>query len=166
MAEIEFSTPSATEIKFVWRFAASQERLWAVWTQAQHLRHWWGPSGWSTPVCEVDFRPGGRWRYCMEGEIEPGNIMRSWGLGVYEEIEVPNRFTYVDTFTDEAGNQLPDLPPGHISVEFAEDNGATSVSSVTRYATQAQRDFIIDMQVEAGIRQTLDKLEAYLATLD
>ena len=39
----EFSTPSATEIRMVRSFAGSLERLWEVWTQAQHLKHWWGP---------------------------------------------------------------------------------------------------------------------------
>ena len=156
-----FSTPSATEIKLVRRFAASREQLWAMWTRAEHLRQWWGPLGWTTPVCQVDFRPGGAWFYCMQDP--DGN--RYCGKMIYGEIDAPRRFTGTDVFTDEDGNANEEMPKAHTSYHFAETDDETILTNVSRYDSGEQRDQVIEMGVEAGVNQTLDRLEAYLASL-
>ena len=161
-AECAFSTPSDTEIQFVRAFAGDPARLWAMWTRAEHLRQWWGPTDWTTPVCEVDFRLGGSWFYCMQDP--DGN--RYCGKMIYQEIDAPLRFTAIDVFTDEAGRVNADMPEGQSSFTFEEADAATLVTGVTRYASQELRDRIIEMGVEAGLNQTLKRLENYLATLD
>ena len=158
----EFSTPSETEISFVQHFAVDLERIWAIWTQAQHLQQWWGPMGWTTPVCEVDFRPGGTWFYCMQDP--DGN--RHCGKMIYGDIDAPRRFTSIDVFTDDDGNVTGDLPESLVSYEFSEADGVTTVINITRYDTLEMRDQIIEMGVEAGINRTMDRLYAYLATLN
>lgn len=157
----EFSKPSASEIKFVRRFAADRPRLWALWTQAEHLRRWWGPKDFTTPVCAVDFKPGGVWFYCMQDAAG----QRFCGKMTYDEIDAPHRFSATDVFTDEAGNINPDLPAAHTEIAFAEVDGGTVVTGISRYRTQAERDQIIDMEVEAGLSQTLDRLDEYLRSL-
>lgn len=157
----EFSTPSDSELKVERRFAADRDLVWAAWTQAQHLRHWWGPDGMTTPICEVDFRPGGIWLYCFQDA--DGN--RYCGKMIYSEIDAPRRFTAVDIFTDEDGNSIDDLPSARTAFEFEENNGATLVSNLTRYADKAARDTIIEMGVEAGLNSTFAKLDRYLARL-
>ena len=47
-SKTEFSKPSATEIKVMRRFAGDRDTLWAMWTQAEHLRNWWGPKDYDT----------------------------------------------------------------------------------------------------------------------
>lgn len=62
------------------------ERVWAAWTQPELLKQWWTPRPWTTPECEIDLRPGGKFRTVMrspEGELFPY-------LGCYLEV-VPNR---------------------------------------------------------------------------
>ena len=44
-------------------FDAPRELVFAAWTDPRHVAQWWGPLGWTTPVCEIDLRPGGVWRY-------------------------------------------------------------------------------------------------------
>ncbi len=160
-AKMDFSAPSATEIKIVRRFTGSRELLWAMWTQAEHLRRWWGPKGWTTPVCHVDFRPGGVWFYCMQDP--DGN--RYCGQMTYDEIDAPRRFTGADVFTDEDGAVNEDMPQAHASYVFALAGNETILTNVSRYATREQRDKVIEMGVEAGVAETLDRLDAYLATL-
>lgn len=160
-AKSEFSTPSATEIMTVRRFAGDRDRIWAMWTQARHLRHWWGPTGWTIPICEVDFRPGGTWFYCLQDP--DGN--RYCSKTIYGEIDAPRRFTSVEVFTDEAGKLNDELPAGRNRFTFAETDGATTVTGLTRYPSPEARDQIIEMGVEAGIKQTFARLDAYLATL-
>ena len=157
----DFSTPGEKEIKIVRSFAGRLEQVWAAWTQAEHLKHWWGPEGLATPICEVDFRPGGHWFYCFEDA--EGN--RYCGKMVYREIEPQRRFSGLDVFTDDAGNSNDDLPQAHTSYEFEEDKGVTIVSNVTRYASKEARDQVIEMGVEAGVKSTFSKLDKYLASL-
>lgn len=157
----EFSTPSDFEIKVVRSFAADLDTVWAAWTQAEHLQNWWAPEGLTTPVCEVDLRPGGAWFYVMED----GDGNRYAGKMIYDEIDAPRRFTAVDVFTDEEGNANDDLPQAHTSIEFEEVDGATIVSNATRYDTKEARDAVIEMGVEAGLNSCFAKLDRYLASL-
>ena len=161
-AKSEFGTPSASEISFVRHFPYDLNLIWAVWTQAEHLRHWWGPKGWTTTVCEVDFRPGGAWFYCMEnpeGERHCGKL-------IYGDIEARRRFTGMDIFTDHDGKRMDALPEAQSAYDFEEVNGVTVVRNITCYGNRESRDLIIEMGVEAGIMQTMDRLDEYLASLD
>ena len=58
------------------------------------------------------------------------------------------------------------MPEGHSSFTFVASDAFTTVTGVTRYASQELRDQIIEMGVEVGLNQTLDCLENYLATLE
>ncbi|MCY3781021.1 MAG: SRPBCC domain-containing protein [Chloroflexi bacterium] len=157
----EFSTPSDTEIRVVRSFAADLDTVWTAWTQAEHLKNWWAPDGLTTPICEVDLRPGGTWFYVMED----GEGNRYAGKVIYGEIDAPRCFTGVDVFTDEDGNSNDELPTAHTAYEFEEANGETIVSNVTRYDTKEARDQVIEMGVEAGLMSCLAKLDKYLASL-
>ncbi len=160
-AKMEFTTPSDVEIQFVRSFAAERDSVWAMWTQAEHLRNWWGPQGFTTPVCKVDFRPGGTWFYCMQ---DPAG-QRYCGKMIYQEIEAPLRFSARDIFTDEDGVPTANMPEADSKFEFTEVAGETILTTSSRYRTREARDQIIDMGVEAGLSQTLDRLDAYLASL-
>jgi len=156
----QITMPTDREIVVTRIFDAPRELVWEMWTEAKHLKHWWGPKGWSLPVCEVDFRPGGEWFYCMQGPD-----MLSCGKAVYTEIVKPERFGYKDMFVDADGSLLEGMPVAESTARFIERGGATLVTNSTTYATKAERDKVIEMGVEEGIDQTLDRLEAYLETL-
>ena len=153
--------PSDTEIGIRRTFDAPRELVWEMWTRSEHLVHWWGPTGWTLPVSEMDFQVGGRWFYCMEGP----DGMKSCGLTYYDEIEAPNRMVLRDFFASDTGEPNKDMPVSHTTNVFTEQGGKTTVDSTVRYATKAERDRVIEMGMEAGISQTLDRLEAYLAEI-
>ena len=46
-------------------FDAPPGLLFQVWTKPEHVIQWWGPNNFTLPFCEMDFRPGGSYRYCM-----------------------------------------------------------------------------------------------------
>jgi uncharacterized protein YndB with AHSA1/START domain len=142
-------------------FNAPRELVFRAFTEAEHLEHWWGPKGWSLPVCKVDFRPGGVWHYCMLG---PGGE-EAWGRAVYSEIEPPRRIVYTDAFSDAEGNINPDLPQMVIEVEFEEVAGKTRVHSLSRFATAEELDAVLAMGMEQGIIETWDRLDAYLSQI-
>ncbi|HYT14944.1 MAG TPA: SRPBCC domain-containing protein, partial [Burkholderiales bacterium] len=46
-------------------FDAPRELVWRAWTDPRHMAQWWGPQGFTNPVCEMDVRPGGALRIVM-----------------------------------------------------------------------------------------------------
>ena len=156
-----FETPDDTEIRVTRVFAAPRERVWQMWTQAEHLVNWWGPEGWTLPVCELDFRVGGEWYYCMQGPD-----MQSCGITTYEEIVAPERLVHTDAFVDADRKVMDAFPLAHITTIFEEAAGETAVRSSVRYATKQERDTIVEMGMQIGMDQTLDRLDAYLMMPD
>ncbi len=63
-----FTTPSDRELVVVRVVDAPRSLAWEMWTSPEHLPHWLlGPAGWTMPICEVDLRPGGAWRFGWRG---------------------------------------------------------------------------------------------------
>lgn len=139
-------------------FDAPRELVFRAWSSAEHLQQWFGPKGWTTPVCNVDFREGGRWHYCFrspEGE-------ESWGLAHYREIVTPERIVYVDTFADADGNRLEGTPEMVISIAFAEAGGKTTVTATTEFASVEDLEATVGMGMVEGMGETWDRLAEYL----
>jgi uncharacterized protein YndB with AHSA1/START domain len=158
-SKTQVSLPSDREILITRTFDAPRVVVWQMWASAEHLRHWWGPDGWTLPVCELDFREGGDWFYCMQGP----DGMQSCGVATYLEIDAPKRLVYEDAFADADGKPMEGMPVGYITLEFNEADGKTTVLNTVRYPTKADRDKVIEMGMEVGIDQTFNRLEAYLA---
>jgi uncharacterized protein YndB with AHSA1/START domain len=102
-------------------FDAPRELVWQAWTDARHVVNWWGPDGFTNPVCEVDARPGGLLHIDMRGP--DGTLYR--GGGVFREVVEPEKLVFLSTALDEHGNtQLEVLH----TVTFAEQNGRTKLT--------------------------------------
>ncbi|MEQ8697406.1 MAG: SRPBCC domain-containing protein [Bauldia litoralis] len=69
---------------------ASPERLFAAWTQPEHLMRWWGPGPVTCPEAEIDLRVGGRYR--LANRMPDGRV--DWISGVFEVVEPPSRLVY------------------------------------------------------------------------
>ncbi|MEM6429915.1 MAG: SRPBCC domain-containing protein [Deinococcota bacterium] len=143
-------------------FNAPRELVFAAFSQCEHLKHWWGPKDWELPVCEMDFRVGGSWVYCMRGPDGEGGIMESWGKWVYQEISVPEKIVSTDNFVDSDGNILPDTPDMLTTVVFEDVDGKTLVTNTTVFERKEDLDMVISMGMAEGVDQEFDKLEAYL----
>lgn len=157
------TTPSPTQIVVERSFSAKRELVWKAYTEAEYLVQWWGPEGWTLPVCEVDLRVGGAWFYCMQSP--PELDMTSCGKAFYTEIVAPERLAYDDTFVDEDGNVMDEMPVAKNVVTFEEIDGMTKIISTSTYENQKLRDQVIEMGAAAGIDQTFNRLEVMLAEL-
>jgi len=91
--------------------------------------------------------------------------MKSCGKATYLEIDTLERIVYEDAFADADGNPFEEMPLGHVTLKFVEEGGRTTVINTVRYPTKADRDKVIEMGMEAGIDQTLNRLENYLARI-
>ena len=81
------------------RFEVPRELVFLGYSEARHLAAWWGPRGLSVACCELDFRVGGSFRYCLR--LPDGHEM--WAKLTYREITRPGRIVYTDAFADENG---------------------------------------------------------------
>jgi uncharacterized protein YndB with AHSA1/START domain len=148
-------------------FNAPRELVFKAFSQAEHLKRWWGPTGWTLPVCTVDFRPGGTWHFCMECVDESQTFFgyKSWGIAVYKEIVEPERIVYTDSFSDEEGNTNTTMPQTTITMTFVEYEGKTKLISEAEYATVEDLDTVLKMGMLEGITQTWDRLAELVADL-
>lgn len=141
-------------------FDAPRALVWRAFTEPERLKRWWGPTGWTLPVCMLDFRVGGVWHYCMRG---PGGE-ESWGRAVYREIVEPERIVYADSFSDAEGNPAPGMPEMLITVTFADLDGKTKLTTRARFASAADLEKTLGMGMVEGMTQTWDRLADYLAS--
>ncbi|MEN3609722.1 SRPBCC family protein [Plantactinospora sp. ZYX-F-223] len=144
--------PSDLEIKMVRVFEAPRALVFEAHAKCEHVKHWWGRGN---PLdCEMDFRPGGSYRF-VEHAPDGQYAFR----GEYREIQAPERI--VQTFEFEG-------MPGKVCVEtleLTEQDGRTTVTSVTRFDTKEERDGMAASGMADGARESYDALAAYLTKL-
>src|SRR5665647_1251665 len=96
------TTNQDSELVLTHVFNAPRELVFKAWTDAEHLKHWWGPAGFKISISKFDIRPGGVFHYCMKSDA--GDEM--WGKFVYHEIVAPEKLVFVNSFSDEEGNTV------------------------------------------------------------
>lgn len=147
-------------------FDAPRERVFRAWATCEAVSRWWAPAGWSVPYCEMDFRPGGVWRYGMQGppdDPEWGHVV-SHGKATYREIVEPVLLVFVDEFADAAGNAIPGMPVATATVDFVDLDGRTKLIDTTAYGSIEDLEKVVAMGMLEGVSQTWDRLDSLLAS--
>src|SRR5665647_212151 len=144
-------------------FNAPRQLVWKVWTEPEHVMRWWGPKAFTTPVCKIDLRVGGKYL----------NAMRSpegkdfWSTGVYREIIPFERIVATDSFADEKGTVVPasyygmagDWPKELlVTVTFEEQKGRTMFTLRHEGIPPGQMSDL----TKSGWSESFDKLEKVL----
>ena len=125
-----FTTPSDLEIVATRVVDAPRTLVWDIWTKPEHLPHWMiGPDGWTMPVCEIDLRPGGAWRFVWRRADGTEIGMR----GVYREIVPPERLVH----TEEWGGEWPEALN---TLVLTEAGGKTTMTATVLYPSKEARD--------------------------
>jgi uncharacterized protein YndB with AHSA1/START domain len=136
-------------------FDAPRALVFKAWTDPRHLAQWWGPEGFTNPVCEFDAHVGGALRIHMRGPDGAVYPMK----GVIREIVAPERLVFSSVAVDAAGKHLLE---GLTTVTFAEQNGRTKMTMHTRAAAVAEIGVGYLQGMEAGWTQSIDRLEGLL----
>jgi uncharacterized protein YndB with AHSA1/START domain len=140
--------PSDLEIVMSRTFDAPRSLVFEAHSKAEHVRRWYGPKGSTMTVCDLDFRPGGSYRYVLREKDGQEYGFR----GEFREIVPPERI--VVTFEFEG-------MPGHVSVEsmrFEERDGKTTIISTSRFDSKEDRDGMLQSGMEEGAAETYDRL--------
>lgn len=152
----EVSTPSPEEVRMTRLFAAPPSLVYEVMTQPEHVRRWWGQlgEGYSVPVCEIDLRVGGKWRFVNrhpQGEAE--------FYGEYRELAPPGRMVHTEIFAP-----FPDVV-SVVHTELRAEGDKTRLVATVRYPSQAVRDMVVSTGMETGAAKSYDMLDALVASL-
>ena len=150
------TTPSDREIRMTRLFDAPARLVFEAMSKPEHVTQWWGRIGddYSVPICEVDLRPGGKWRYVNrhpKGEAE--------FYGVYREINPPSRIVFTEIFAP-----FPDAE-SVVTVELTEENGKTRFTITSAYPSREVRDMVLKSGMERGAAISYDRLEEVAQSL-
>jgi uncharacterized protein YndB with AHSA1/START domain len=155
-ATVDAKRPANRELVITRIFDAPRSLVFKMWTDPTHMAQWWGPRGFTNPVCDMDVRPGGAIRIVMRG---PGGADYPM-TGLFNEIVAPERLVLTTAVDDADGNRVLEA---HNTVTFAEHGGKTTLTVRARIvkATAAAAPMLAGM--EAGWGQSLERLAAHVA---
>jgi uncharacterized protein YndB with AHSA1/START domain len=150
--------PGQPTMVFTRVFDAPRRLVFEAYSKPEHVSRWWGGKRHTLTVCEMDFRPGGAWRFVLRGPDGQAHPFK----GRYREIVPPERLVY--TF-------IYDVPGirDHEALEtliFEERDGRTTLTNTMVHKTVEARDGHLQAGMEAGASETLDRLAEILATMD
>jgi len=130
---------------------APVEMVWEIWTKPDHIKHWWGPSGFTNTIEKMEVRPGGEWLFVMHGPDGRNFPNRT----VFREV-IPCRKLVHQHFE-----------PNFIAViEFETLGETTFLSWHKAYETKALFEMVeTDNRASEGFRQTIERMKAYLSQL-
>ncbi len=137
-------------------FDAPRPLVFQAWTDARHLAQWWGPQGFTNPVCEIEARVGGAIRIHMRG---PDGMVHKM-MGEVREIVPPERLVFTNIAVDESGHSIIE---GLTTVTFTEEAGKTRLVLHTRAAATVEYAVAHIKGMEAGWTQSIDRLQALVA---
>jgi uncharacterized protein YndB with AHSA1/START domain len=148
-------------------FNASVADVWRVWTEADSIKKWWGPKGYTALVTRNDVREGGSYLWAMKSgamKSEPGRTF--WTTGTYKEVVANNKIVSTMSFSNENGKAIPGSQvsaPGRwpneitVIVEFSESQGKTRVT-----VTEVGIPLIVYPLSKIGWAQQFDKMQLLL----
>jgi uncharacterized protein YndB with AHSA1/START domain len=158
VGKLEVTTPSDREIAMTRVFDAPRTLVFDAHTKPELVKRWLGVrAGWSMPVCEIDLRVGGRYRYVWQ---QDSNGARMGMGGVYREIVRPERIVATEAF-DESWY------PGEAidTTTLVERGGKTTLTITVQYQSKEARDGVLKSPMATGVAEGYDTLAELLASM-
>ena len=146
------------EMSLTRRVSAPPEIVFRAWTDAKHLAEWWGPKGFTTPVCKADARVGGAILIHMRA---PDGVVHPM-TGRFLEIDRPHRLVFETAAIDSGGSPMFEVLN---TVTFTGVDGGTEISLVARVTSTTPNAPRYLSGMSQGWSQTLDRLGAYVVGL-
>lgn len=148
------SRPNDRDLTITRTFKAPRALVFDTFTKPEWLARWLiGPDGWSLTVCEVDLRPGGRFRYVW---TKPSGKEMGMG-GTFVEVTPPSRIVHVEIFDEDwTGGET------RVTTELSEAGGVTTMTMTVRYSSEAAREAALKTGTTSGMEMSYARLDALL----
>jgi uncharacterized protein YndB with AHSA1/START domain len=151
--------PNDRDVVVVRRFDAPRELVFDAWTTPALVQKWLlGPPGWTMPVCEMDVRPGGKYRWRWRSDENGAEFGFS---GEFREVVRPSRIVHVERY--EPGDVGGEMGEALVTSELTEKDGVTTYKMTIRYASKEVRDAALATGMTDGMEQSYRKLDELLA---
>ncbi len=152
------TTVSDTEVVITRFFQAPRHLVYAATTRPEHLRRWWGRRGSTLPVCEIDARPGGTYRFVERGPAGDEHPFR----GEFREVVPPERAVFT---------QIYDVPPIDqyvmvVDITLTPQDGGTLLTERLIFGSREERDGAMGTGMAEGAAESLERLAGQLAVMD
>ena len=152
VGSLSATLPSRDELQLARHFRAPRPLVWDCHTRPEMIKRWLlGPPGWTMPVCKVDLRVGGQFRYEWHG---PNGLAMAL-TGTYREITAPECIRDTQVFDDNWTQG-----PADTTLNLFEDSGGTRLELTIRYASEAARDFALATPMMEGMEAGYTRLDA------
>jgi uncharacterized protein YndB with AHSA1/START domain len=151
--------PNDRDVVVVRSFSAPRELVFDASTQPALVRRWMlGPPGWTMPVCEMDVRPGGKFRWRWRSD-EDG---KEFGfVGEFREVVRPSRIVHVERF--DPGDVGGEMGEALVTTDVVEKNGVTTQTITIRYESKEVRDAALKTGMTDGMEMGYQRLDELLA---
>jgi uncharacterized protein YndB with AHSA1/START domain len=149
-ATFTVTTPADEEIRMTRLFEAPPPLVYEAMTKPEHVREWWGRlgDGYSVPVCEIDLRVGGKWKFVNRHPKGEATF-----YGEYLELAPPGRVVFTEIFAD-----FPDSP-STVTAELVPEGKKTRFIATVRYPSKEVRDMVIATGMSKGAAISYDRLD-------
>jgi uncharacterized protein YndB with AHSA1/START domain len=150
------TTPSDREIVLTRLFDAPRSLVFEAMSKPEHVRRWWGrlDDRYSVPVCDIDLRLGGAWRFVGRGP--EGEYAFH---GTYREIDPPGRVVFTEIF-----EPFPDVE-SVVTAVLTEEGGKTRLTVTALYPSVEVRDSVLQTGMTRGAAISYDRLEDVVTEL-
>lgn len=156
----QVTLPSDREVYVTRDFKASRQLVWDAHTKPELIQRWMlGPPGWTMPVCEMDVRVGGSYRWRWRSQ-EDG---KEFGFyGTFSEVDAPARLAHAERYDPgDVGGAMPSDEPAIVTTELKEAGGVTTLVTTMLFASKEARDGAVSTGMSDGMEigyQRLDEM--------
>jgi uncharacterized protein YndB with AHSA1/START domain len=150
-----YATPTDREIVITRVVDAPRRLVFAAWTDPRHIPQWLlGPEGWTMPICEMDLRPGGSWRYVWR-KADGVEMAMS---GSVREVSPPERLVTTERWG-------PEWPETLNTLVLTETGGKTTMTLTIGYPSKAARDAALATGMKDGTEQSFARLDRFVRAM-
>ena len=162
MKPLEVSLPNETTVRVERTFDAPAALVWRAYTEPALIQRWMlGHPGWTMPVCEMDLRVGGTYRWRWRNDADG----KEFGFhGEFQELVQHKKIVNTEFF--DPGNLGMDMGQGALnSTSFSEVRGKTTLVQLIQYKSQQDRDAALATGMTDGMEVSYKILDALLLNL-
>jgi uncharacterized protein YndB with AHSA1/START domain len=160
MEKAQVTLPSDREVKVTRSFKATRALVYRAYTEPALVQRWLlGPPGWSMPVCEMDVRVGGRYRWRWRNDTDASEFGFT---GTFREVAPPSRLVHTESYDPGTLNDQQPQNEALVTVTFTEDRGITTVTTLIDFGSKEARDGAVATGMTDGMEQSYQLLDALL----
>jgi len=156
----QVSLPSDREVRVTRSFRAPRALVYKTYTDPSLVQRWLlGPPGWSMPVCEMDVRVGGRYRWRWRSDKDGKEFGFS---GTFREVVPQSKLVHSEAY--DPGTVSDDFPTNDalVTVTFIEDAGVTTMTTLIDFGSKEAREAAMSTGMTDGMEQSYQLLDRLL----